>query len=114
MSEMSSTSVSAAAIFSAEESCGRLPKRKDIVDSVGAWYNTSYIDRESCFLLCDSFDIGGTMFGLCGEILYRALCQPYQKLSWRESPPLELHDSAQELVDQSPYCACSASIEISK
>lgn len=32
MSEMSSTSVSAAAIFSAEESCGRLPKRKDILD----------------------------------------------------------------------------------
>ena len=42
MSEMSSTSVSAAAIFSAEESCGRLPKRKDIVDGLGAWYSTSY------------------------------------------------------------------------
>ncbi len=31
MSETISTSVSAAAIFSAEESWGRLPKRKDIV-----------------------------------------------------------------------------------
>ena len=35
MSEMSSTSVSAAAIFSAEESCGRLPKRKDIINDWG-------------------------------------------------------------------------------
>lgn len=35
ISEMSSTSVSAAAIFSAEESCERLPKRKDIVDGRG-------------------------------------------------------------------------------
>lgn len=31
MSDTISTSVSAAAIFSAEESCGRPPKRKDIV-----------------------------------------------------------------------------------
>ena len=44
MSEMSSTSVSAAAIFSAEESCGRLPKRKDIVDGWGPLYGASYID----------------------------------------------------------------------
>ena len=76
MSEMSSTSVSAAAIFSAEESCGRLPKRKDIVDSVGAWNSTSYIDIESCYLLCDSFDIGDTVWTLRRR---RALRQPYQK-----------------------------------
>lgn len=31
ISDIISTSVSAAAIFSAEESCGRPPKRKDIV-----------------------------------------------------------------------------------
>lgn len=31
ISEIISTSCSAAAIFSAEESCGRPPKRKDIV-----------------------------------------------------------------------------------
>ena len=31
MSETISTSVSAAAIFSAEESCGRPPKRNDIL-----------------------------------------------------------------------------------
>ena len=55
MSEMSSTSVSAAAIFSAEESCGRLPKRKDIVNSVLARSNTSYTDGESCYLLRDKF-----------------------------------------------------------
>ena len=110
MSEMSSTSVSAAAIFSAEESCGRLPKRKDIVDSVGACYSTSYIDGESCYLLCDSFDMGRTMFGLCGEVeLY---VSPIKKMSWRESRPLELHDSALEMVNLSSSCEYSASTEI--
>ena len=113
MSEMSSTSVSAAAIFSAEESCGRLPKRKDIVNNVEAWYNKSYVDGESCYLLCDSFDIGRTMFGFCGEV-GRALRQPYQKMSWRESRPLERHESALEIVDLSPSYAYTASIEISK
>ena len=51
MSEMSSTSVSAAAIFSAEESCGRLPKRKDIVNSVLARYNKLYRWRKLLFPL---------------------------------------------------------------
>ena len=59
MSEISSTSVSAAAIFSAEESCGRLPKRKDIVNSVSARYNTSYTDGESCICFVTAFTLGG-------------------------------------------------------
>ena len=76
MSEMSSTSVSAAAIFSAEESCGRLPKRKDIVGVCVPLYSISYIDGGKGFLLYNKFLIGRAMFGLCGEI---ELCQPYQK-----------------------------------
>ena len=76
MSEMSSTSVSAAAIFSAEDSCGRLPKRNDIVNGLGC-SSTSYIDGETCYLLCDSFDIGRTMFVLCGGIpAYVIWCPP--------------------------------------
>ena len=35
-------------------------------------------------------------------------------MSWRESPPLELHDSALQIVDLSPSYAYSASIELPK
>ena len=48
ISEMSSTSVSAAAIFSAEESCGRLPKRKDIVDGWGSLYGAKLYRWRKC------------------------------------------------------------------
>ena len=54
------------------------------------------------------------MFGLCGEVLHRALRQPYQKMSWRESSPLEFHDCALQIVDLSPSYAFSASIELPK
>ena len=48
MSEMSSTSVSAAAIFSAEESCGRLPKRKDILNGSFFSFVKSFTFGERC------------------------------------------------------------------
>ena len=52
------------------------------------------------------------MFGLCGEVeLY---VSPIKKMSWRGSPPLELHDSALQIVDLSPSYAYSASIELPK
>ena len=54
---MSSTSVSAAAIFSAEESCGRLPKRKDIVEGFGAGKAQAISMEERCYLLYNSSDI---------------------------------------------------------
>ena len=53
------------------------------------------------------------MFGLCGTV-GRALRQPYQKMSWRESPPLELHESALGIVDLSLFYAYTASIELLK
>ena len=59
MSEMSSTSVSAAAIFSAEESCGRLPNRKDIVYIVGAWYKTSLSMEKAVICFVTALTLGG-------------------------------------------------------
>ncbi len=52
MSETISTSVSAAAIFSAEESWGRLPKRKDMV----------------ILVVVEAWGVGGLYGGCCGRL----------------------------------------------
>jgi len=67
MSETISTSVSAAASFSADESWGRLPKRKDMVGTCGAFRKRSvgYWRVSAGYLIaCRN---GNAFMEFCGE-----------------------------------------------